>query len=369
MTSDESAQTAPQEEDPEKPGVLRQLVSGLKGLLSVEEGSPLADMRVALSHIRLNMVVLGALGLLTVSYLLTGIYTVAPGEAAVVRRFGEVIHPRVDPGIHYSWPAPIDRVDIVNVNEVRREQVGALEPETDHLHPEPPSKLQALSGDTNVVDVEVIVQYQVRDPADYLVNVKYASYRVIRDTLRAAVTSLVTKRPVDALLTTGRQSLQDAIRTETQNRLDSYRSGLAVVGIDVQKAFPPDDVASAFTAVNTAREEKARAINEASGYANSQIPEARGDAERILAEAQAYSSDVLAAATGGAQAFEAILSEYRSNAAIYGEAVTRYRMYLETIDKIMSRVQVFAVDQTNGGKLNLRLFSRGAQGAAGMGGQ
>lgn len=331
--------------------------------------SPLADLRIALGHVRPALVLwgLGALGLF--GYLSTGVYSVAPGEAAVVRRFGSVIEPRIEPGLHYRLPWPVDQVDIVNVSNVRREQVGVLTPEEEHAHPEPPAKLQALSGDTNVVDVEVIVQYQVRDPADYLFNVKYAPYRTVRDALRAAVTKLVTGLPVDALLTTGRQSLQQAIREETQKRLDQYRSGLAVVGIDLQKAFPPVDVADAFTAVNTAREEKARLINEARGYANSLIPEARGEAQRIGAEAQAYRSEVVARANGAAQAFEFLLAEYRKNSAAYGEDVTRYRMYLETIEKIMSRVQVYALDKTNGGTFNLRLFGERAGGPVAVDGQ
>lgn len=318
--------------------------------------SPLSDLRSALGHLRPTLVlqVLGGLALL--GYLSTGIYSVAPGEAAVVRRFGAVVQPQIGPGLHYRMPWPVDLVDIVNVSEVRREQVGILEPEAEHAHPEPPSKLQALSGDTNVVDIEVIVQYQVRDPADYLFNVKYASYRVVRDSLRAAVTGLVTGLPVDALLTSGRQSLQLAIREETQRRLDQYRSGLAVVGIDLQRAFPPADVARAFAAVNSAREEKARMINEARGYANSLIPEARGEAQRLRAEASGYRSRALGEAAGTAQAFESLLGEYRKNSAAYGEDMIRYRMYLEAIEKIMARVQVYALDKSNGGRFNLRLF-------------
>lgn len=338
----------------------RSALAGLARWFTDDDESPLADLRTALGHVRPALVLWGVGALALPGYLSTGVYSVAPGEAAVVRRFGSVIEPRVEPGLHYRLPWPIDRVDIVNVSNVRREQIGMLTPEEEHAHPEPPSKLQALSGDTNVVDVEVIVQYQVRDPADYLFNVKYAPYRTVRDALRAAVTELVTGLPVDALLTTGRQSLQQAIREETQKRLDQYRSGLAVVGIDLQKAFPPADVADAFTAVNTAREEKSRLINEARGYANSLIPEARGEAEIIGAEAQAYRSDVLARANGAAQAFEFLLAEYRKNSAAYGEDVTRYRMYLETIEEIMSRVQVYALDKTNGGSFNLRLFGDGA---------
>ena len=338
-------------------------------LFTDDGDSPLADLRTALGDVRPVRVVWGLCGLVLFGYLSTGVYSVAPGEAAVVRRFGSVIEPRVDPGIHYRMPWPVGRVDIVNVSQVRRETVGILEPEEDHVHPEPPSKLRALSGDTNVVAIEVIVQYQVRDPADYLFNVKYAPYRIVRDVLRAAVTSLVTTLPVDALLTTGRQSLQQGIREETQKHLDRYGSGLVVVGVDLQKAFPPIDVAAAFTDVNTARENKLRTINEGQGYANSLIPEARGEAQRIRAEGQAYRSEVLAQAVGSAQAFQAMLTEYRKNSAAYGEDVTRYRMYLETIDKIMPRVQIYALDKTNGGVVNLRLFGNGAGGPIAVGEQ
>lgn len=318
-----------------------------------------ADLKVSLAHLRPGPLLLGAVTLIGVGYALTGVYSVAPGEAAVVRRFGEIIQPSVEPGLHYRFPWPVDRVDIVDVTSVRREQVGISVPEEEHVHPEPPTKLQTLSGDTNVVDVEVIVQYQVGVPADYITNVEYAPYRIVRDALRASVTRLVTRLPVDALLTSGRQSLQRAIREETQSRLDQYRTGLVIVGVDLQKAFPPANVADAFTAVNTAREEKARLINEARGYANSRLPEARGQAQQVRAEASAYRSQILASASGTARAFDLLWDEYRKNAEAYGEDITRYRMYLESIERIMPRVQVYALDNAKGGTFNLRLY--GAQ--------
>ena len=326
--------------------------------------SPLDDLKSAFGHLEPRRLAWGLLGLAIISYLLTGIYVIDPGEAGVVRRFGAVIVPRSEPGLHYRLPWPIDRVDIVNVNDVRRETVGILEPEEDHTHPEPPSKLQLLSGDTNVIDIEIIVQYQVRDPAAYLLNIDYAPYLLVRDVARQAVSELLTRQPVDAILTTERQSLQQAIRTEMQRRLDNYDSGLAVVGINLQKAFPPDEVAAAFTDVNSAREDKARAINEASGYANSIIPEARGQARQILANAQATASTTLAEANGASQAFAAVLAEYEDNAQIYGEDVTRYRLYLETLEKVLPRVQVYAIDSTNGGTVNLRLFGNAPNRAA-----
>lgn len=323
-------------------------------------GAAMDDLRAAVGNVNQRGVLLGLLGLLTLAYLASGIYVVAPGEAAVVRRFGAIVEPRVSSGLHYRIPWPIDRIDLVDVSTVRRETVGVAAPEEDHEHPEPPARLQALSGDTNVIDIEIVVQYQVRDPAAYLVNVRYAPYRLVRDAVRAAVTSQVTTRPVDNILTTERQALQDAVRSDVQERLDAYNAGLAVVGVNLQKAFPPDDVAAAFTDVNSAKEDRARAINEAQGYANSLIPQARGEAEQLSAEARAYRSDVLGQANGGAQAFTALLSEYQTNARIYGKDITRYRLYLETLDKIMQRAQVYVVDTRNGGTVNLRLFGNQA---------
>lgn len=322
--------------------------------------SPLADLRAAFGHLKWNRVLWGLIALAIAGYLATGVYFVAPGEAAVVRRFGAVVAPRVEPGAHYRLPWPIDRVNIVNVGDVRREVVGVAAPEEGHDHPEPPSKLQVLSGDTNVIDVELVVQYQVRDPAAYLVNVQYAPYRLVRDAVRQSVTQLVSQLPVDDILTTERQALQDAIRADTQQRLDGYNSGLVIVGLNLQKAFPPDEVAAAFTDVNSAREDKARAVNEATGYANSLIPEARGQAEKIRADAEAYRSNALGQATGAAQAFESVLAEYQTNSKIYGEDVTRYRLYLETLEKILPRVQVYTVDTANGSSANLRLFGNPA---------
>lgn len=368
MTTEDSAPPAPESPTPPPTPprtpfdpraalrrLVRALVTGLRALVGGGD-SPLADLRAAMGNLNPRRVLWGLAGLALLAYLATGIYVIAPGEAAVVRQFGAVIEPRGAPGLHYRLPWPINRLDIVNVSEVRRETVGVATPEEDHTHPEPPGKLQSLSGDTNVIDVELVVQYQVRDPAAYLINVQYAPYRLVRDVIRTSVTELATTRNVDTILTVDRQGLQNAIRTEAQARLDAYNSGLAIVGVNLQKAFPPDEVAAAFTDVNSAREDRARAINEAQGYANSLLPQARGQADQIGAEGQAYRSNAIGQATGGAQAFESVVKEYQTNSRIYGEEVTRYRLYLEMLDKVLKRAQVYVVDKANGGTLNLRLF-------------
>jgi modulator of FtsH protease HflK len=354
----ETPSISPKPQPPDWGKMLRNVLQVIRRVARFVAGdgeSPFTDLRAAFGNLKPGRILYGLVILAVLAYFLTGIYVVTPGEAAVVRRFGAVVDPNVAPGLHYRLPWPIDRVDIVNVGDVRREVVGVLSAEEDHVHPEPPSKLQVLSGDTNVIDVEIIVQYQISDPAAYLINVKFAPYRLVRDTVRQSVTTVMGQLPVDAILTTERQTLQNSIRVEMQQRLDAYNSGLVIAGINLQKAFPPDEVGDAFVDVSSARVDKERTINNANGYANSVLPQARGEAQRILAEAAAYRSNTIALANGEAQAFESILTEYQTNSAIYGEDITRYRLYLETLELILPRVQIYVVNTQNGETVNLRL--------------
>ena len=347
-------------------GVLGEIARGALANIDVVIADAFGDMRAAIGNLPKRRIAFGIVALLILAYLASGVYVVAPGEAAVIRRFGAVMSPPQGEGLHYRLPWPIDRVDIVNIGEVRRESVGLTQAEPEHPdHPEKPEKLQAITGDTNVIDVELIVQYQVRDPIAYLFNSRYAPYRLVRDAVRYAVTQLTVTRGVDAILTSDRQAYQDGIRAEAQKQLDAYNSGLQIVGLSLQKAYPPEEVANAFRDVSSAREDKTRAVNEAQGYANSIIPEARGQAQNVLSQAQAYQSDAVSRAQGGAQAFNAVLQEYQRSTQIYGAELTRYRLYLETLDQILPRVQTYIVDVRNGSTLNLRLFgnANGGNGA------
>jgi len=321
--------------------------------------SPVDDVRAAFAHLNPRRILLALAGLVLLAYLLSGLYTVQPGEAAVVRRFGRVVAPLVTEGLHYRLPWPIEQEDIVNMADVRRESVGLTEAEPEHpLHLEDPGKLQVLSGDTNIVDYEVIVQYQVSDPAAYLFNLNYPSYQVVRDAVRAAVTRVTGSASVDEILTSERQSLQNALRQSVQTLLDQYNSGLTVISVGLQKAYPPDEVADTFRDVSSAREDKARTINEAEAYRNSVLPEARGQAERVRAEGGGYALTQVDQATGAAQSFGAILQEYQTNSKIYGEAVTRFRLYLETMERVLPRVKTYVVQR--GERLNLRLLNGGS---------
>lgn len=322
---------------------------------SADGSSSMTDIRQAFKHVNARYISGNIVKVIIAIYFLSGVYIVKPGEAAVITRFGKVINPKVTEGLHYRLPWPVDKETVVNVSEVRRESVGLSSPEPEHpKHMEQPGKLQVLSGDTNIIDYEVIVQYQVREPADYLFNIDYAAYQTVRDAVRAAVTKVSAETAVDNILTSERQSVLNRLQKETQIILDSYKSGLAVVSVNFQKAYPPDEVADAFRDVSSAREDKSKTMNEAEGYKNSIIPEARGQAQKLITEASSSAQAQINEASGSAVAFTGILAEYRTNSSIYGEQVTRFRLYLERMEKIFPRVITYIVKP--GERVNLKLL-------------
>ena len=334
----------------------RRAWQGLRPVLQ-QEGHALGnDLRAAFGHLQPRRLGLILAGLVVITYLLSGLYTVQPGEVAVIQRFGSVLARPLSEGLQYRLPWPFEKQTIVHAAAVRRESVGLGQPEADHpLHLQDPTTLQVLTGDVNFVDYEIIAQYQVREPAAYLFNLNYVPYQLVRDAVQAAVMQLSSTAGVDAILTTDRQAMQQAVRREVQALLDTYESGLEVLSINLQKAYPPDEVASAFRDVSSAREDKDRAINEAEAYRNHVIPEARGEASRLLAEATSQATVDINQASGAAEAFKAILAQYHADRQRYGAEVTRYRLYLEQMEQILPRVKMFVVHR--GEQVNLRLLN------------
>jgi modulator of FtsH protease HflK len=291
-------------------------------------------------------------------YLLSGTYLVNPGEAAVVTRFGRVVEARVSPGLRWRLPWPFEASRTVNVAQVRREGIGVAMP--DHpaeLHPA--EDIQLLTGDENLLAAKAIVQYRVREPADFLFRVDYNEDPLLRATVRAAMTEIAGGMGVDALLTSGRTELQQRTRDQVQQTLDAYRSGLEVVSIDLQEIAPPGDVAQSFRDVASAAEGKNKLINDALGYANSTLPQARGEAEKRLREGEGYKTDVVNRAGGEAQRFVDLLAQYRRDAQIFGPDVTRYRLYVETMERVLPKARKFIVEPSqNGEEVNVRIVDQ-----------
>lgn len=317
------------------------------------------DLGAAFGHLRYYRH-LGTItaGLILCLYLLSGTYVVSPGEAAVVTRFGRVVQPRVTSGLRWRLPWPVEAVRRVNVAQIRREGIGVtVEGHSEELHP--PEEIQLLTGDENLLTAKAIVQYRIKEPVDYLFRIDFNEDPLLRNVIKAALTDLAGRLQVDTLLTSGRTEFQRQALVQVQQRLDSYRSGIEIVSIDLQEIVPPGDVADAFRAVSSAAEEKNKMINDAQGYANSLLPQARGEAEKRQREAEGYRTDVINRAGGEAQRFADILKQYQRDSKVYGPEVTRYRLYVEAMEQVLPKAKMYFVDPgQNGDQVTLRLLEQ-----------
>jgi len=337
--------------------ILKYRISGIKqaqkdkGRISVIE-----DIAKAFSHINPKKAVLSLLSGFLLVYLLTGIYMVNPGEQAVISRFGSILDKSVYEGIHYRLPWPVDRVEKVNLSEVRRADVGVSLP--DHVHKDnPPQNIQLLTGDENIISTEAIVHYKIKDAVKYLYNVNSNDELLVRNSVEAALVYLTAGMGVDNILTNEKVKAQEIIMKKAQEILDGYNSGLQVTTFNIKAIVPPNEVAGAFRDVTTAKEDKEKAINQARGYYNSLIPEARGKANEQITKAESYKAEAVNRANGDAQRFEAMLAEYQKNVQIYSQDTTKYRLFLETMDKILPKVKKYIVNPSDG-KINLKLFDQ-----------
>lgn len=322
-----------------------------KGKISVLE-----DINRAFSHINPKKAGLGlTLGLLLV-YILTGIYIVNPGEQAVIRRFGSVLTESINEGMHYRLPWPIDKVEKVNVSEVRRADIGVSLPEHKH-QTDAPQNIQLLTGDENITSSEAIVHYKVKNAAQYLYNVNSEDERLVRNSVESALVYLTASMGIDDILTSEKVKAQGIIMKKSQEILDSYNSGLQVTNFNIKSIVPPDEVSAAFRDVTTAKEDSEKEINQAKGFYNSLIPEARGKADEQISKAEAYKAESVNRAKGDAQRFETMLVEYQKNSQIYSQDTTKYRLFLETMEKILPKAKKFIVNPADG-KVNLKLFDQ-----------
>ncbi len=278
---------------------------------------PLASASVWRAFVPAAVLVLLAL------YLLSGFYAVQPGEAAVVRRFGNVIAGTVGPGLHYRLPWPVDRVDVIAMDSIRRVET--------------PASLM-LTGDENLINVRLSIHYTVTDPAAFLLNVIDPEGMVLQ-VADAAMRQVVANEGVDALLTVDKSAIQERAAVLTQTALTGYASGLRVVGVQLLESSPPPEVAEAFRDVASAREDKNTFVNEALAYQNEILPLARGDAETNIQAANAYRSDTVALAAGEA-------ARFASRQGAYADApeITRLRLYLESVERILPGARKFVLD-------------------------
>ncbi len=276
----------------------------------------------------------------------SGIYIVAPAEMGVVQRFGRYVY-TTTPGPHYHLPFPIEKVTKPKVKQVRRLEVGfrtiALVPTARYQHLTDEALM--LTGDENIIDIQFIVQYHIKDPVKYLFNV-YNIPKAVKDAAEASIREVIGKTNIDDALTVGKFKVQQDTKQLLQRILDNYEIGINVAAVQLQDVHPPQQVIKAFKDVASAREDKERAVNNAKGYRNDILPKAKGEAARITNEAEAYKEAVLKKAQGETARFLQVLKEYSS-----AKDITRQRLFLETMQEILPSMNKIIVEGAPGNNL------------------
>ncbi|KFC07264.1 HflK family protein [Trabulsiella guamensis ATCC 49490] len=261
----------------------------------------------------------------------TGFYTIKEAERGVVTRFGKFSH-LVEPGLNWK-PTFIDNVTPVNVEAVRELAASGV----------------MLTSDENVVRVEMNVQYRVTDPQRYLFSVTSADDS-LRQATDSALRGVIGKYTMDRILTEGRTVIRSDTQRELEETIRPYNMGITLLDVNFQAARPPEEVKAAFDDAIAARENEQQYIREAEAYTNEVQPRANGQAQRILEEARAYKTQTILEAQGEVARFAKILPEYKA-----APEITRERLYIESMEKVLSHTRKVLVNDKGGNLMVLPL--------------
>jgi membrane protease subunit HflK len=271
-------------------------------------------------------------------WLTSGIYTIQPGEEGVVTRFGEIVR-TTTAGLNYHLPWPVEQVYKVDIARIRRLEIGfRSNPARPDLIRRVPAESLMLTGDENIVDAQLTVQYRVKDPKRYLFKL-LNPVSTLRAATEVALRNKVGNTTIEEVLTVGRDRVQNETQEFLQQLMDAYESGIQVTEVKLQMVEAPTQVKDAFDEVVRAREDREKLINEARGYREDVIPKARGEAQQIVEAAEAYKQERTLKAKGDAAHFNAVLHEYQK-----APEVTRERLHLETIERILPNVEKVIID-------------------------
>ena len=296
-------------------------------------------------------------GLLLMVWIIPGtFYFVEPDEEGVVVTFGKFSR-ITQPGMHFKFPSPIEHASTPKVRKIRRAEIGFRTTQGGGLQKVPAEALM-LTGDQNIIDINLVVQYKVMDSVAYLFNVRRV-HKLVRNVSETVVRGIVGSRKIDEALTTGKAAIQITAQEQIQTLLNKHESGVQIVTIQLQDVHPPEQVASAFKDVVSAREDKERMINEAQGYRNAVIPEARGQAAQIVRASEAYREEKINMAIGDSQRFILHYNEYKK-----APSITRKRIYLETMEEVLPSMQKFVMGNNKQGVLPILPLRPGALGEA-----
>ena len=287
----------------------------------------------------IGFIVIGLLAVAAVVWLATGVYSVQPGEQAALRFLGK-FNNTTEAGLHWFWPSPIGTRAIVAVDTVQSLEVGVR-----GNTPVLPESLM-ITGDENIVDVQLQVQFDITDIEAFLFRVVDPNGVTIKDAAETALRQVVGSRIIDDVLTTEKEAVQIETEERLQDLMETYNTGIRIREVKLLNVRPPVQVQDAFDDVVRAQENKQQVIREAEAYLADIVPRARGDAARLKEEADAFKAQRVNIATGDAERFSAVLFEFLNS-----PEVTKQRLYLEAMEEILPGVTKFIVDSDNGGNL------------------
>lgn len=321
---------------PDLDEVIRSLQDKLGGIFG---GGKRGDSSNGPSMQSIGFLAAGALAL----WGLSGFYTVDEGTRGIVTRFGAYVA-TTQPGLNWHIPAPIEQVQVINVEQQRFIEVGYRSGGGQAMG-SVPKEAMMLTRDENIVDVRLAVQYQVKDAKDYAFNVLDPA-STLKQVTESVQRGVIGRSDMDFVLTEGRSEIVAAIKTEIQSVMDAYKTGILITSVNLQDAQPPEQVQGSFEDAIKAREDKQRLINEAEAYSNDVVPKARGAASRIVQESEAYKERVIAQANGDVSRFSQLLTEYKK-----APAVTKQRMYIEAMEQVLGKSNNVLVDVKSGGSI------------------
>jgi membrane protease subunit HflK len=284
---------------------------------------------------------LGAvLAVIALIWLGSGFYIVPEGQVGVVTTFGKYSE-TTRPGFRWRLPWPVQNSELVDILSLRRVEVGT------RGRPERLKEALMLSDDENIVDIQFEVQYRIKDDGatDYLFNSRNPTAAVIQ-AAESAMREVVGRKTMDSVLYESRQEIAIEVRERMQAMLDRYGTGILVSVVAIQNAQPPEQVQAAFDDAVKAGQDRERQINEGQAYANDVVPKARGFASRLMQEAEGYRTRVVESAQGDASRFRQILTEYQK-----APAVTRDRLYIETMQQVYSNTTKVLIDTRQNNQL------------------
>ncbi len=315
----------------------------------------IGDSEISVPDKLLSMGVFPIIVITIVIWLLLGLYSVGPDEVGVVQRFGKYDRV-VGPGLNYHFPYPIETVKTPKVTEVKRIEIGFRTIGKNQYRTIEQESLM-LTGDENIVDAELIVQYKIKEPIDYLFNF-IGPELTLREASEASLRTVIGRHNIDEALTSGKFMIQEETKELLQITLDKYETGVIVVAVQLQDVSPPKQVIDAFKDVASAKEDKNRMINEAEGYRNDIIPKARGEAQAMIREAEGFRESRIKRAEGDVAKFKAIVKEY-----VKAKDVTKERLYLEAMEEILPGIDKYIVPNGEDGNLLNLLNLTGTKGA------